>query len=70
MMQKMNLITFLVFLYAGIVCAVMKPDTHNNSIVKNNSNDTILVKPVSGRSEVINSHTSVSSKTLFVHGVH
>ena len=67
MKQKMNFITFLVFLYAGVVCAVMKPESRND-IVINNSNKSIIIKPISGPVETMNKHVSVSSKTLFVHG--
>ena len=68
MKQKMNLITFLVFLYAGIVCAVMKPETRSG-IVKIESNDSTSVSPSSGFIDLPNHQRGFTSRTLVLGGI-
>lgn len=68
MKQKMNLITLLVFLYAGIVCTVMKPETRSG-VVKRSMNDTKLNTPHQGLAGNSNPNVAMPTKTLFVLGI-
>jgi hypothetical protein len=68
MKQKMNFITFLVFLYAVIVCTVVKPETRSG-VVKQSLNDAkqeTLHNALAGNS---NPSVVMPSKTLFVFGI-
>jgi hypothetical protein len=68
MKQKMNFITLLVFLYAGIVCAVVKPETRSG-VVKQLPNDAKQETPLHGLAGNSNPSIIMPSKTLFVFGI-
>lgn len=68
MKHKMNLITLLVFLYAGIVCSVVKPETRSG-IVKNESKDSLLVPASTVFDNEIKGHQKVPKGTLLVLGI-
>lgn len=68
MKQKMNFITLLVFLYAGIVCSVMKPETRSG-VVKQLENDALLVKPETGLADNMKSTVYLPTKSLVVFSI-
>lgn len=68
MKQKMNIITLLVFLYAGIVCAVVKPETRSG-IVKIETNDSSMVSASSVYGYDTKPNKKVSTRTLLVLGI-
>lgn len=56
------------FLYAGIVCTVVKPETRSG-IVKIESRDTILVSPSSELTDISNPQRIFIPRTLVVFGI-